>query len=72
MNCNRCNSLHVKPYTYATYVTQLQLCMKNYCAILMQLVWNFNGNVVLILFFIHQSNSETWHCGFLGEIYILF
>jgi hypothetical protein len=39
MNCNKCNSPHVKPYTYATYATQLQLCKNNYYVISLQLPW---------------------------------
>ncbi len=42
MNCNRCNSPYVKLYTYVAHATHLQLFNNYYCAILMQLVYNYN------------------------------
>jgi hypothetical protein len=47
------NSTYVKPYTYVIYVIQLQICRNNSCVILMQLVCNYNGNVMLTSFFIN-------------------
>jgi hypothetical protein len=58
MSCNECNSLYMKLYTY---VTQLQLCMSNYNAILMQLVYNHHGDVMLTLLFIDPSKFNTRH-----------
>jgi len=66
MSYNGCNSLYVKLYTYAihaTHVIQSQLCKNNYCAILMQLVCNYNGNIIFMLLFIDPSKSDTWHYG---------
>jgi hypothetical protein len=39
VRCNECNSSYVKPYTYATYATQLQLRKNNYYVTIMQLSW---------------------------------
>jgi hypothetical protein len=63
MSSNRCNSPYVKLYTYTTCATQLQLSRNNYCVILLQLICNYHGNVMLILF--HQS-IKFWHVALWG------
>jgi hypothetical protein len=61
MNWNGCNSAYGKLCTYATHATQLQLCRSNYCTILVQIDCNYNGNVMLALFSINPSKSNTLH-----------
>jgi hypothetical protein len=61
MNSNGCNSPHVKPYTYATCATQLQLCKNNYCVTLMQLICKYHVNIMVTSFLIYQSKFDTWH-----------
>jgi hypothetical protein len=50
-------------YTYSTCAIQLQLCKNNYCAILMQLIYNYHGNVMLMLLLISPSKFNMWHYG---------
>ncbi len=60
MSCNGCNPQYVKLYTYVIHAIQLQICRNNYCATLMQLICNYNSNVMLMLFFIDPSKFDTW------------
>ncbi len=75
MNCNDCNSSHVKPHTYTTHAIQLQLCKNNYHTTPMQLVCNYCCNVILMLFYIHPSmmNFVDFHynCGCGGNIWMV-
>jgi hypothetical protein len=50
-------------YTYATCAIWLQLSKNNYCAISMQLVYIYHGDVMLMLLFISPSKSDMWHYG---------
>lgn len=61
MNCNRHNSLYVKPYMYTIHATHLQLCRNT-----MQLVYKYRWNVMLMLFFIHPSmmNYVDFQCNY--------
>ncbi len=64
MNCNRHNSLYVKPYMYTIHATHLQLCRNNYYATPMQLVYKYC--CMLMLFFIHPSmiNYVDFQCNY--------
>jgi hypothetical protein len=69
MSYKGCNSLDMKLYTYAIHAILLQLCKNNYYGTLMQLDWNYHGNVTF-----HWS-IKIWHMalwGFLGENYFIF
>jgi hypothetical protein len=48
---------------YAIYATKLQLCKNNYYVILIHWICNYNGNVMLMLFFIDPSKFDMWHYG---------
>jgi hypothetical protein len=63
MNYNRCNPPYVKLYTCAIHAIQLWLCKNSCCVILMQLVYNYNGNIMLTIFFVDPSKFDMWHYG---------
>jgi hypothetical protein len=42
-------------------IIQLQLCHNNSFSTTMQLPYDYNHNVILMSFFIHQSKFNMWH-----------
>jgi hypothetical protein len=48
-------------HTVQRITTQLQLCHNNSFSTTMQLLYDYNRNVMLTLFFIHPSKFNTWH-----------
>jgi hypothetical protein len=53
-SCKSCNSSYIQ-------CNSLQLCHNNSFSTTMQFPYDYNHNVMLTSFFIHQSKFNTWH-----------
>ncbi len=53
--------LQLTVYMVQFIITQLWVCRNNSCSTTMQPPYEYNHNVMLMSFFIHPSNFNTWH-----------